>query len=86
MNSALSYVVALGILAVAAYIQFFDPLRRVPGPFLAKWSRLWMVHHARKGDMHQKMIELHGKYGKLVRTGPNEVSIADPAAIKTIYG
>lgn len=32
------------------------------------------------------MIALHKKHGKLVRTAPNEVSIADPTAIKTIYG
>ncbi|KAL8707634.1 MAG: hypothetical protein Q9220_007372 [cf. Caloplaca sp. 1 TL-2023] len=31
------------------------------------------------------MIALHRKYGRLVRTGPNEVSVSDPAAIKTIY-
>lgn len=32
------------------------------------------------------MIRLHKKYGPLVRTGPNELSVADLAAIKTIYG
>lgn len=32
------------------------------------------------------MIALHDKYGSLVRTGPNEVSVSEPTAIKTIYG
>jgi cytochrome P450 len=32
------------------------------------------------------MIALHRKYGPLVRTGPNELSVADLSAIKTIYG
>lgn len=32
------------------------------------------------------MIDLHQKHGYLVRTGPNEVSVSDPATIKTIYG
>ncbi|MCJ1225072.1 hypothetical protein MMC12_001721 [Toensbergia leucococca] len=32
------------------------------------------------------MIDLHQRYGKLVRTGPNEVSVSDLAAIKKIYG
>lgn len=35
--------------------------------------------------MHRTMIKLHKKYGNIVRTGPNEVSIADLSAIKKIY-
>jgi cytochrome P450 len=36
--------------------------------------------------MHRTMIALHEKHGPIVRNGPNEVSIADLSAIKTIYG
>lgn len=36
--------------------------------------------------MHRTMISLHKKHGKLVRTGPNEVSISDLTAIRKIYG
>ncbi|KAI4127866.1 MAG: hypothetical protein LQ347_004420 [Umbilicaria vellea] len=45
-----------------------------------------MVKHSWQGDMHRTMIALHQKHGKLVRTGPNEVSVSDIAAIKKIYG
>ena len=45
-----------------------------------------MIMHSRQGDMHRTMINLHEKYGKLVRTGPNEVSVSDLSAIKLIYG
>ena len=31
------------------------------------------------------MIKLPKRYGNLVRTGPNEVSVVDLAAIKKIY-
>ncbi|KAF2679697.1 cytochrome P450 [Lentithecium fluviatile CBS 122367] len=86
MNNYISYIVASGIISFLGYAQFLDPLRDVPGPVLARWSRLWMVYHSWKGDMHTTMIALHKKHGKLVRTAPNEVSIADPASIKTIYG
>ena len=44
-----------------------------------------MIKHSRQGDMHRTMIKLHQKHGKLVRTGPNEVSVSDLSAIKTIY-
>jgi hypothetical protein len=80
------YILSTGILTLYAYTQFFDPLRKIPGPFLARWSRAWMVYHSWKGDMHTLMIALHKQHGKLVLTGPNEVSVADPAAIKAMYG
>ena len=37
----------------------------------------------RIGDMNRTMMALHERYGPLVRTGPNEVSVSDAAAIKT---
>jgi cytochrome P450 len=45
-----------------------------------------MTKHSWDGDMNTIMIALHKRYGPLVRTGPNELSVADLAAIKTIYG
>jgi hypothetical protein len=63
-----------------------DPLRTVPGPLLARWTPLWMIYYSRNGNMHTKMIALHSRYGTLVRTGPNEVSVSDPEAVKMIYG
>ena len=38
------------------------------------------------GDMNTTMINLHTQHGPLVRTGPNEVSVSDLAAVKKIYG
>ena len=70
----------------AGYQRFFSELADIPGPFGASLSRIWMVQHAWQGDMHRQMINLHSKYGKIVRTGPNEISVADLKAIKTIYG
>jgi len=68
------------------YQLYFHPLASIPGPFWAKLSRLWMTKHSWDGDMSVTMIALHQKYGSLVRTGPNEVSVSDLGAIKTIYG
>jgi cytochrome P450 len=85
MGNLIPFIVALGAIALA-YTFLADPLRKIPGPLAARFSRLWMVQHSRAGDMHTTMIALHKKHGKLVRTAPNEVSISDPAAIKTIYG
>lgn len=79
-------LLSLCIIPIVLYRLFLGPLQEIPGPLSARLSRLWMVKHSWQGDMHRTMIELHKKHGKLVRTGPNEVSVADLSAIKKIYG
>ncbi|KAL2220480.1 cytochrome P450 [Thermoascus aurantiacus ATCC 26904] len=68
------------------YQRSVSPLAKIPGPFWASISRLWITKHAWDGDIHRTVMTLHAQHGKLVRTGPNEVSVSDLAAIKTIYG
>lgn len=72
--------------AYIAYQLFLSPLSAIPGPFWAKLSRVWITHLSWRGGTHTVMVELHKKHGKLVRIGPNEVSVAEPSAIKKIYG
>jgi cytochrome P450 len=87
MEFSTLFPIAIALLAIYIATAFIrDPLSRIPGPLFARFSRLWMVQHSITGDMHTTMIALHKKHGKLVRTAPNEVSISDPTAIKTIYG
>lgn len=68
------------------YQIFLSPLARVPGPLAARISRLWLVYHGWKGDFHDVLIDLHARYGDVVRTGPRELSIADPETVRQIYG
>jgi len=82
-------VPALLVASVVGYIiyqRFLHPLASIPGPFPASLTRLWITKHAWDGDMHRTMIDLHGRLGSLVRTGPNEVSVSDLSAVKQIYG
>lgn len=79
-------LLAISLALYVLYIRFLSPLAQIPGPFIASISRLWMVQQSDKGDMHRVMLNLHEKHGKLVRVGPKEVSVADLAAIKAIYG
>ena len=69
-----------------ARTAFRPGLRNIPGPFLAKFSRFYITKYVAKGEMHSLFIDLHHKYGPLVRYAPNKVSVADPSAIQTIYG
>lgn len=78
-------LVLLSVLSGLYFRAFGGSLGQIPGPFDARFSRLWMVKHSWQGDMHRTMIELHRKHGKLVRTGPHEVSVCDLSAIKKIY-
>lgn len=43
-----------------------DPLRRVPGPWLARFTRLWELHQIRRRHFEQINVELHQTYGLLV--------------------
>ncbi|EFW18192.1 hypothetical protein D8B26_005031 [Coccidioides posadasii str. Silveira] len=85
LSNALVIGIAL-ILAITFWVHSRDPLRSIPGPLWAKWTPFWLVHYARSGNMHRQMIATHKKYGRLVRVGPNEVSTANPEALKAIYG
>lgn len=85
-------VLSLAIVLSVCYITFFllrclllSPLRHVPGPFRACLSRWPMVIQGLKGRRVYELEQIHRKYGSIVRTGPNEVSVADWRHIRTIY-
>ncbi|KAF4535861.1 Cytochrome P450 [Lasiodiplodia theobromae] len=75
------------VLCVRSFIRaLFSPLRSVPGPFLARFTRLWYLWKVWRGDFQKTNIELHRKYGPVVRITPYDYSIDDPSAVKPIYG
>jgi hypothetical protein len=79
-------VAATAVLAWLAKNRFNNGLNKIPGPFLASltdWWRVWDVYGQRPEVTHRA---LHKKYGDVVRLGPNNLSFADPKALKTIYG
>ena len=41
-----------------------DPLRSVPGTFLAKLTRLWYLKAVNKGDFELQNIQLHREHGR----------------------
>ncbi|GME41742.1 Cytochrome P450 [Neofusicoccum parvum] len=63
-----------------------SPLRSIPGPFFARFSRLWYLKHVYRGEFHKTNVALHRKYGPIVRIAPTYYSIDDPSAVRTIYG
>ncbi|KAH7137049.1 cytochrome P450 [Dactylonectria estremocensis] len=73
-------------LVVIFYRLYLHPLRRVPGPFLARITELWRTTKYAKGNWHQDILNLHNTYGPVVRVSPNEVSIVDKKGLVEVYG
>jgi len=61
-------------------------IRGYPGPFLAKFSDLWLGYVSKAGHRSEVVHEIHQKYGPIVRIAPNHISIADPEALNVVYG
>jgi benzoate 4-monooxygenase len=65
---------------------FFSPLRSVPGPWYAVYTKWWLVYKTWRGVRAKTIHQLHLKYGRWVRVAPNEISTSDSKAITAIYG
>jgi cytochrome P450 len=61
-------------------------LRHFPGPQLCAAYRFPYVIENVRGRLPQKVLELHQKYGPVVRIAPNELAFAQAEAWNDIYG
>ncbi|KAJ5720365.1 uncharacterized protein N7483_008299 [Penicillium malachiteum] len=68
------------------YFTTYKSLSHVPGPFIAKFSNIWVGISARRGQKFAAVDTAHKKYGNVVRIGFNHVSIADERALNVVYG
>ncbi|KAJ5540493.1 cytochrome P450 [Penicillium frequentans] len=68
------------------YNKYGHGLSKIPGPFWASTSDIWLlVHYTRRRGLTER--QMHEKYNSpLLRLGPNTVSVSDPEAIRVIYG
>ncbi|KDR74133.1 hypothetical protein GALMADRAFT_250969 [Galerina marginata CBS 339.88] len=84
-----SYAIAYATLIVSVLVYRlspFHPLAKYPGPFLAKCTQFWSVYHSYTGKTHLNFLSLHRRYGPIVRTGPNQLSICEVDAVQSILG
>ncbi|KAF2158976.1 hypothetical protein M409DRAFT_38012 [Zasmidium cellare ATCC 36951] len=68
------------------YNFFLHPLREYPGPRLWAASVLPWACMFLSGQSHRRLRELHDRYGRTVRLGPNELSFTVPEAWNDIMG
>ncbi|KIX09183.1 uncharacterized protein Z518_00262 [Rhinocladiella mackenziei CBS 650.93] len=76
--------ICLLILLRVTYTYVTSLERSIPGPWLARFSRLWYFLHVQSGNFHHENIALHAKYGPIVRVGPHLYSINYPD--NNVYG
>ncbi|OJD40248.1 cytochrome p450 [Diplodia corticola] len=78
-----SALLSLGLAAsILVYRGFFHRLRRFPGPWPARLTKLYAVwKSARSVQWHRELERMHEEYGDVVRTGPRELSIARAEAL-----
>lgn len=84
--AVVAFVFLTASLLSSFVVSYFRPgLHELPGPVLARFTLLWKVWVHIKGDGHVVYQNIHKRYGPIVRTGPNSVSIGEAAMIPEIY-
>lgn len=66
---------------------FFSPISKVPGPLVRKFTIIPHVYSLIAGKEPVTILELHQKYGPIVRFGPKHVMYAGSSeAFKDVHG
>lgn len=77
---------SLYAVSVAFYRIYIHPLAKFPGPYAAAISNLPYCYWFLGGRQPYEMVNLHKKYGPIVRTAPNQLSFNTANSWKDIYG
>ncbi|GKT50059.1 trichothecene efflux pump TRI12 [Colletotrichum spaethianum] len=89
LANTVGLVVGLAIfygLGHAFYNLFLHPLAKFPGPIWMRVSRAPFCYKLLTGTLPFDMLELHKKYGPVVRIAPDELAFHDSRAWKDIMG
>ncbi len=72
-------------MGAAFYNAYLHPASKFPGPKL--WSAFYVFKDltCARGDIDNKLIGLHAKYGPVVRISPDELSFVEEQAWRDIY-
>ncbi|OMJ18360.1 Versicolorin B desaturase, partial [Smittium culicis] len=78
-----SVFIAYGVFKTI-YFVFVDPLRKIPGPWYARFTSFPTMFALMRGEATTYFQSLHDKYGPIVRACPNEASVANTKEFKKI--
>lgn len=83
---AVTLAIVSGYILHTAYrLSVWHPLAHIPGPWWTAISSVWLQCQTLHGTQARATHALHQKYGPIIRVAPNEVEIADGAALWPIY-
>ncbi|KAI1420437.1 cytochrome P450 [Xylaria sp. FL1777] len=80
-----SYAIGL-FSSIIIYRRYFHRLKAFPGPPLAALTKFWHVWKSYGGRNHLLLEELFKRYGWIVRTGPEELTVIDASIPHIIDG
>ncbi|KAI0400645.1 cytochrome P450 [Xylaria palmicola] len=80
LTAVLTLLILVLWYAISA-IRSWHRLRQFPGPVFASFSYLWGYFKMTTGRMHLHLAEEQGRYGKIMRIGPNELLVYDPQTL-----
>lgn len=63
---SLAGLIIAWFLASCIWYRYASPISDIPGPFLASFSRLWLIQMLRRGKGARELADLHAKYGELL--------------------
>ncbi|KAJ7816265.1 cytochrome P450 [Mycena leptocephala] len=86
LQSYCVFICSLSLSIILYRLSPIHPLYHVPGPILWKITKLAGILVSFTGHQHLYFKRAHDKYGPVIRTGPNEVSIADVDAVVSVLG
>ncbi|KAL1751835.1 cytochrome P450 [Schizophyllum commune] len=79
------YLMSMSASVLAYRLSPFHPLAAFPGPKSAAASKWWSFYQVAVRGRRHINLQRYVRYGTWVRTGPNELSIDDPDAIRAVY-
>jgi cytochrome P450 len=85
MNYVKTSQTIIYFVGVGLYNVYLHPLSRYPGPRLAAATSLYFGYWIAEGLAPHHLLELHNRYGEVVRVGPNDLTYINPEAWNDIY-
>src|SRR5947208_12615833 len=79
-------VFCISLILYLTFNRYGRGLSRFKGPVLASFTSLWEVWYMWSNVEQPPYVDLHRRYGEVVRVSPNKLSFAQPEAIRDIYG
>ncbi|KAF7330930.1 Cytochrome P450 [Mycena venus] len=86
IESYLFFIGSLSLSIILYRLSPLHPLYHVPGPIVWRITKLAGMWMSFTGHQHLYFKWAHDKYGPVIRTGPNEVSVVDAEAVVSVLG